>query len=190
MIANNQVKAKSLLNRAALTVAASAFVLSFAVSDCRAEEASLPAMSGITELLVQYTRFGNPKASDECGISNGEMDASLIKSIKSFGVPAISAIEAKPKTENMPRIEILPEIITAKNTGNDCTSWISLTVQTQNSLRIPPINMNRNVLVVYWRGGLIVNSDKAAHARSINEAWDKISNLFSIQYKNDQPPIL
>jgi len=173
-----------------LMVAVLALSFGFAKTATADDDYSMPAMSGIKEIVVQSARIADAKSSGECGISIGALDESFLKSMKSFSIPALSSLEAGPQKNNIARLDILPEIVTAKDPGRDCTSWISLTAQSRNSIIVPPIQAKRNVTIVFWRGGLMVNSGNGVHQQALIDAFDKLSNAFSSQYKNDQPPAL
>jgi hypothetical protein len=152
--------------------------------------ATAPAMSGVQEVLLQYAKIGNNAKAGACTVTPGEITSALYASLKSYNVPAVSVIDAKPAMIGVARIELIPEIVSLNSQGVDCTSWVSLVAQTQNTLRIQPIETPRSVIVTYWRGGMLVNSNQTTHPHAIKEAFEKLSSQFSQQYKLDQPPEL
>jgi len=170
-----------------LKVAAVLFAASFLPSNLYAQ-ASAPGMFDVKEVVIQYARFANPKASDVCGLTREGVNTLLIKTLADGLVPAISVADAKPPMMGVARIEIVPEISTISNQGLDCTSWVSLTAQSQNNVRIPPIDAMRNVTVVYWRKGTLTMTDQSLHSGTVADLLQKMATDFAQRYLLDQPP--
>jgi len=152
--------------------------------------ATAPALSNVKEMIVQNVRTGGvlAKSKRNCGINSEALTSHLIKLLKNYGLPAFSPVEAKPAQMDVARIEIHPEVVTSNSQDVECTSWVSLSAQTQNALRVPPVETPRSVVVTYWRGGLMVNSLETAHAHVVAEAFEKLVRQLSSQYNRDQPP--
>ncbi len=151
---------------------------------------SAPALLGVQEVLLQYARFGSDKAEEACGVTRGEVEKYLQKSLAILGVPVVAMIDAKPPMLGVSRIDLLPEIVSYGGHGAECTSWVALTAQTQNTIRIPPVETPRSVTVTYWKAGMLVNSNTANHSTIILDAFGRLGDKFSRQYKLDQPPPL
>lgn len=167
-------------------------VLSFCLAPLAAQaEGSAPALLGIQEILVKQPKLGDDASSDICGLSANDMSDLILKKLKEDGAPAYSALEAPAiQTGTTSRIDLSPEVVTLERQGFDCTSWISLTAQSRETLTIVPVRVPRSVYVTYWRGGLIVSSTQTSHRRAVNDALGKLAVQFSRQYRNDQPPPL
>ncbi len=155
-----------------------------------AQEASAPAMMGVKEVIVQYAHIGNPKTADDCGLSREELAGILNKTLADYGVPAIGVTDAKPPTLGVARIDLLPDIFTLSSQGLDCVSWIALTAQSQNTVRILPVDALRNVTVTYWHDGIMVATNPTAHEHAVGEAVEKLAKQFARQYVLDQPPTI
>jgi len=147
-----------------------------------------PSMFGVQEIVVQYAHFTNPKDADACGLVREDLAAVLNKSLQIDSIPATAASEAKPQMLGVARIELVPEIAPVNSQSLDCTSWISLTAQSQGGLHIPPIETPRSVTVVYWHQGLMVSSGQSTHAHAVEEALERMAHAFAKQYRIDQPP--
>jgi len=154
-----------------------------------AQGGSAPAMFDVREVVIQFTSFGDPETANSCGLSREELASMLNKTLQDNGVPAIPVTEANPPVIGTARIELLPEIFSFNSQGLDCTSWVSLTAQSRNSLHIPPVNISRNVTVTYWRQGLLLSSSQATHEHIVSDALQKLTLQFARQYRLDQPAV-
>lgn len=155
-----------------------------------AQQGSTSAMAQVKEVLLQFANFGNTKASGECGLSREGLNDDLQRTLKLGSVPYVPVNEAKPAMLGVARIDLIPEVITVYNDALGCTSWVSLGAQSKASVRIPPVDMPRNVTISYWRGGQMISSNQTSHARLVTEAIQKLAKQFSEQYRLDQPPPL
>ena len=156
--------------------------------DCLAYEGAAPALSNVKEMLVQNVRTGGTSAAKGCGVNQEALLAVLIKDLKNYNLPAFSLIEAKPSQMDMARIELLPEVITSNTQGVECTSWVALTAQSLATVRIPPVETPRNIVVTYWRGGILVSSAETSHGQVVADNFDKLARQLSLQFNRDQPP--
>jgi len=148
---------------------------------------SAPALSGVTEIVVQPTRFTNPEAAQSCGLSSSAITNDLAKFAKEYGAPASNVAEAKPALIGAARVELASEITTLLTQDAECLSFVSAWAQTRNTMAIAPIKAARNVTILYWKNGLLVKSTEPGHARLIKDVLDKLARSFAEQYKVDQP---
>lgn len=155
-----------------------------------AQNGTAPGMFNVKDVIVQFARFGDPETADSCGLSREDLAAALNKTLKDKGVPATPVTEAEPPVLGAARIELVPEVFSFNSQGLDCTSWLSLTAQSQNSVHIPPVDISRNVMITYWHEGVLLSSSQATHERIIGEALQRLGQKFAQQYKLDQPPAL
>jgi|GEM_PF-1727237 len=165
-------------------------LLAFVPLPSHAYEGAAPALSGVEEILVQSVRAGGNAAGKTCGVNEDVLTKKLVKSLKSFNTPAVSVIDAKPSKIGVARVEVIPEVMTSGSQGIECTSWVSFSVQTYQTLRVPPVETPRNVIVTYWRGGLMVTSVTMSHLQVLSDAFDRLAEQFGKQYRLDQPPPL
>ena len=149
-----------------------------------------PAMADIEGIQVQPGRMGNKSASDNCGLSSGEIAAQVLALLKGSQLPVYSLMETPQAMSGKIRIELHPEIMTLNPQGVDCISWVSLYAQSRSTLIVPPSRTPRNVTVNYWRGGLLVSSTQISHPRAMKEALEKLTGQMVRQYRLDQPPAL
>ncbi|HEU0118801.1 MAG TPA: hypothetical protein VFR09_09235 [Alphaproteobacteria bacterium] len=153
-------------------------------------QGSAPAMFDVKEVVVQFARFENPKSADACGLVREELNTILMKALTDNSVPAIAVSDAKPPMMGVARIELVPEIASISNSTLDCTSYISLTAQSQNNVAVPPVDTPRSVTVVYWRKGVMAASDQSLHSKTVGDVLKKMVLDFSQRYRTDQPPVL
>lgn len=153
-------------------------------------QGAAPGMSGVQEVVVQYARFVDPKAADNCGLQRETITNSIVKNLTDSNVPAMASANAKPPMMGVARIELVPEISTISNGGLDCTSWVSLTAQTSSNARIPPIDVLRNVKIVYWQQGVLLASAQSTHPEQLRDTMQTMALQFGRQYRLDQPPVL
>ncbi len=161
-----------------------------APSLAHAQGGSAPAMFNVKEVVVQYAHFGDPETADTCGLSREELAAALVKTLKDDNVPAMPAAEANPPMIGNARIELVSDIFSFNSQGLDCTSWVSLTAQSRNSVHIPPVDISRNVTITYWHEGALLSSSQATHQHIISDTLQKLARHFAQQYKLDQPTIV
>lgn len=150
---------------------------------------SAPALLGVQEIIVRAERIGDEDAAGSCLSQIGDGADLVLKKLKEDNLPAFSVMDA-PSNTSAARIDLQPEILTLQRQGLDCISWVSLTAQSRETLQVLPVRPTRNVMVTYWRGGLIVSSTRIAHPRAVGEALAKLAQGFSRQYRADQPPPL
>lgn len=169
-------------------------VLAAATNGTAGMEGAAPALSGVGEMVLQTARVGGSSSTattNACAVGRGEIETLLFKILKNYGLPVVQAMKAMPQRLDVARVNIVPEIVTASSSdGGECTAWISISVQTDSTVTVPPIPTPRNVLVTYWRGGLLVNGSATANARAVSDALDKLARQLTQQYKLDQPPKL
>lgn len=149
-----------------------------------------PSLLGIQEVLVKAAHLGNGPASDTCGLSGSKISDLIIKELKTNQIASYSDMSAPVHNMVVARVELLPEVVTLYGQGLDCTSWISLSAQTRESVTIPPIKAPRSVSIIYWRGGLLISSGQSTHPQAVNEALEKLTASFAKKYHYDQPPPL
>ena len=149
-----------------------------------------PAMYNVKEMQMQHGRIANPTASANCGTSSGEIATMFMNAFKVDGLPVFSVLGAPPPKQGVARIDIYPDVVTLQPREKECVSWVSLTAQSKELLRIVPIDTPRNLITNYWSGGLMVGSGVSGHPAALNEAVQKLTAQFSRQYRLDQPPSL
>jgi hypothetical protein len=153
-------------------------------------QGAAPSMYNIKEIIVQYAHFSDPKSADACGLVREDIAALLDKALHGDSVPAIPVASANPPMIGSARIELVPEIASMGDQGLDCTSWVSLTAQSQSNVRIAPVDTPRSVTVVYWHQGTMVASGQPVHEHAVGEVLEKMAHKFAQQYRIDQPPEL
>lgn len=164
-------------------------VLGLASPQANAQGAA-PGLFNVREIVVQYANFANPKGADSCALVREELAAAIFKILKDSSVPVILASEAKPPMMGIARVNLVTDISTIDNQGLDCTSWVSMTAQTQSNAVIQPIETSRSFTAVYWKQGLLLGSGQATHARLVTETLQNMAKKFAQQYRVDQPPEL
>ncbi len=172
-------------------LAAAAVLASSASFPALAYEGAAPSLSGVGEMLLRSPHVGNREAAEACGVGRGEFMDALAQSLKSSGVTVIRESGAKPPVIGVARIDVVPEIVVLSKRGvGDCTSWISLSAQTNNTIRIPPVEAPRSVTVVYWKKGILVSSGETAHSRTVSNEMAGLGRDLGNQHRVDQPPAL
>ena len=152
-----------------------------------AASGAAPALYGTKEFLIHPVHFANPSISNECGLSSDEFVSLLKTDFLGANIPAVTEAEAKPVAGSQTRVDLVTEIVSI-NEGLDCRSWVSISAQTDNNLAIPPVDILRNVNVVYWHQGSLINSTQAVHQKSLAAALDKMVTALSKQFYADQRP--
>ena len=143
------------------------------------------AMFSVQAVNLDYVHFGNPKASEDCGLARDDVSNAVKAALQASNLPTVTLAQPKPPIISVARVEVIPEI-TSINQGLDCVSWVSLSAQTENNLTIPPVEILRNVTISYWRQGALINSGQSIHQRAVVEAFQKMAASFGKQYRQDQ----
>jgi hypothetical protein len=151
-----------------------------------AQQIAAPSLFEVREVLVRDVNIGNAKSASACGLSGDELNAVVTKTLRDNDVTALLASKAEPMMIDVARIEMVPEIVPADSGGLDCSSWVSLAAQSQNTLRVPPVDAPRTVTVVYWRQGMMVTSIQSSHNALIGQTLEKMALQFVRKYKQDQ----
>jgi hypothetical protein len=189
MSANKNSHFKNILRHAATGFLAFAFVTILTPMQAHAQSAA-PALFDVKDIVLQGTRFGDPKVADSCGLVREDLGKIILKVLQDNSLPAENAADAKPAMIDQARIDLRPEVFSFNNGGLDCVSWVSLTADSQNNLRVPPVDATRSVSVTYWRQGLLLTSGQSVHARVVGEALQKLAIQFAQKFRLDQPPAL
>lgn len=163
---------------------------SLAVASAASAQGTLPAMSGVTEIILQPARVANREHAEKCGLSDTLIADTLLKLLKADALPVYTLMDRQERDPRIARIDLLPEISTLLLHNVDCVTFVTLSAQSKQPMRIPPIERARNVQTVYWRNGVMFNSTQISHAEITGNALQKLAAQFSRQYRLDQPPKL
>ncbi|MDR3451072.1 MAG: hypothetical protein P4M15_15240 [Alphaproteobacteria bacterium] len=150
-------------------------------------QGAAPEMFGVREVIVDYARFTDPKASDACGLTREEVSRVMAKALTGSGVPAIPVAEAKPLSLGVARIELMPQIASHAGDNLDCISWVTLAAENRANVVVPPVPTLRGVTIVYWRQQSMVSSSQSQHAPATDDVLEKMAGQFAQQYRLDQP---
>ena len=151
-------------------------------------QGAAPALFGVREIVIQYAHFLYPQASNSCGLVRDNLADELNKVLQGANLPAVSTAIAKPPQIGVARIDLLPEVVSTNSEGLDCTSWVSLTAQSQSNVKVQPVDVLRNVTIGYWHEGTMIASGQSVHAHLVTETLQKMATEFAEQYKLDQRP--
>ncbi len=159
-------------------------------SPASAAGAAVSDMFGVREVILDFTQFDDPRASDTCGLSRQLIADTIAANLQGTSVPAIPVNEARPPVAGIFRINLVPLVSTYVDETLGCVSWISLSAENRVSLMVPPLNVQRAVLAVFWRGHLKVVSTHSTHTPKVVAAVKSLVEKFAQQYRADQPPEL
>lgn len=160
-----------------------------AFTPCMAQAAGAAAsLFGVKGVVVQSVVFSNKKIADACNLNSDSLMQVVKKSLQTNGVPAVTAAEVNLDTITPAHIDLLPEVTSMDNQGFDCTSWISLSAQTNSNVIVPPIDTLRNVVVLYWHDGSLVETSQVLHERTLEDSLQKMTMRLADKFKADQPP--
>jgi hypothetical protein len=153
-------------------------------------QGAAPEMFGVSEVIIEYARFDDPKTANGCGLSREEIASALVESFAGTTVPTVAAVEARPPVMGIARIQLIPEISTYMNENFDCISWVSLSAESHANTVIPPINTLRSITAIYWRQHAKVASGQSNHSQQVKALLKKLADQFAQQYRLDQPPVI
>ncbi|HBM90403.1 MAG TPA: hypothetical protein DD400_00765 [Rhodospirillaceae bacterium] len=162
----------------------------FALTSPACAKGSMMGLAYIREIVLQPPRLGKPADSKKCDVSENDIPNFILPKLKSDGLPIFSLLDAPVPAEKTARIYLVPEIITMEIKRTACVSYLSMIAKSKETLDIPPIKVPRNVTVAYWKGGLMLHSSAAGHKRVVQRGFEKLSELFSRDYRLAQPPDL
>jgi hypothetical protein len=150
-------------------------------------QGAAPALYGVHDIILHNTHFLYPQAADSCALLADNLAATIDGVMLDLKVPVTLASVAKPPQFGTSRIELMPEVATMNSEGLDCTSWVSLSAQSQTNVKIMPVETLRNVTVIYWHKGVLVNSGQSGHAAIVDGVLKKFAVQFAQDYKAAQP---
>ena len=156
----------------------------------QAQNAAAPEMFGVREVVVEYTRFDNPKTADTCGLSRDALNTLIARTLAGTSVPAVASVDVKPPSIGMARIQLIPEISTRTDDSLNCISWVSLSAESHANVVIAPIATPRSATIVYWRQHALAAGGQSTHIQAVNIVLEKMVEQFAQQYRLDQPPEL
>jgi hypothetical protein len=154
----------------------------------RAQETAAQSLYDVKEIVVRPVRFDDPETAKSCRLAGEDLDAAILKELQDNGLPAIAESNARPTVIDSARIMLVPQIIPYNSQGMDCVTWVSLSAETRNHLRVLPVEIPRVVNVVYWRRGEMVASAVSVHDDHVNAALHAMIREFGQRYKQAQPP--
>ena len=157
-------------------------------SSAHAQESAAQALYGVKEILVRPVHFDDPTAAKTCRLTEEELDSTIMQELKDNGLPVTPEKDAKPTLGEVPRILLVPQIVPYNNQGLDCVTWVALSAETRNHLRVLPIEIPRVVNVIYWRRGEIVASAVSVHGDHVEASLHNMIHQFGQRYTLSQPP--
>ena len=159
-----------------------------AVPAAEAQESAAQGLYGVREILVRGVHFDEPAVAKSCRLTSEDLDATILQELKDNGLPAIPENNARPTTSEMPRILLVPQIVPYNSQGLDCVTWVALSAETRNHLRVLPIEVPRVINVIYWRHGEIVASANSVHGEHVATSLHNMIHEFGVKYAQAQPP--
>lgn len=165
-------------------------VLALAIvpSCAKAQESAAQGLYGVKEILVRSVAFDDPQIAKICRLTVDDLNDTILQELKDNGLPAIPEKNARPQMAETPRILLVPQIVPYNNQGLDCVTWVALSAETKNHLRVLPIEIPRVVNVIYWRRGEIVASAVSVHGDHVNASLHNMIHQFGQKYMLAQPP--
>jgi hypothetical protein len=151
-------------------------------------QGAAPELFGVHEIVVEFAKFPQAKASETCGLTREEIAADIMRGFAGSPIPAVSVVDAKPPSLGVARIELVPEISSRSDETLNCTSWISLSAESRANTIISPVTTLRSITAVYWRQHTIATSSEAAHPKTVDDIIQRMAAQFAQQYLADQPP--
>jgi hypothetical protein len=153
-------------------------------------QGAAPELFGVREVSVEYARFDDPKMATTCGLSREHIAEVLNKALTGTGVPYFAAVDAKPQTLGVARIQLIPQISSYTGDNLSCVSFVSLSAQSHTNAVIPPVPTLRSAVVIYWEQHTRVATNQSLQVEKIDEVLQKMATQFAQQYRLDQPPDL
>jgi len=166
-------------------VAVALMVVPFAA---KAQESAAQALYDVREILVRPVHFDDPALAKTCRLDGEDLDTLIMSELKDNGLPAIAEAKAQPSTFSMARIILVPQIVPYNSQGLDCVTWVALSAESRNHLRVLPVEIPRIVNVIYWRQGELVASAVSVHGEHVTSSLHNMIHHFGDRYKLSQPP--
>ena len=165
-------------------------VLAIAVFAFSAEAQESAAMSlyGVKEILVRPVHFDDPATAATCRLKSDELDELIMKELHDGDLPVFAEADARPSTADVARIILVPQIVPFNSQGFDCVTWVSLSAESRNHLRVLPIEIPRVINVIYWRHGELVASAVSVHFDHVTASLHNMIHDFAQRYALAQPP--
>ena len=157
-------------------------------STAMAQESAAQGLYGVREILVRPVKFDDPALAKSCRLESEDLDALIMSELKGNGLPVFAEKDARPSTGDVARIILVPQIVPFNSQGLDCVTWVAMSAESRNHLRVLPIEIPRVVNVIYWRFGELVTSAVSVHGDHVTASLHNMIHHFGDRYKAAQPP--
>jgi hypothetical protein len=176
------------LRKMAMAFVGGALLATVGTSAAWAQESAAQSLYGVKEILVRHVRFDQNDVAKSCRLIDTELDEIIMKELQDGGVPVVAEADAKPSMMDEARIMLVPQIVPYNSQGYDCVTWVALSAESRNHLRVLPVEIPRIVNVIYWRHGELVTSAVSVHADHVFAALHSMIHEFALRYAAAQPP--
>lgn len=149
---------------------------------------SAQSLFGIGEILVRPVHFDDPAEAKSCRLIGEDLDETIMRELKDKGLPVYPEANSPPSTISVARIILVPQIVPHNSQGQDCVTWVALSAESRNHLRVLPVEIPRIVNVVYWRQGEVVASAISVHGEHVTSVLQNMIHHFGDKFKQAQPP--
>lgn len=167
-----------------------ALLLSCLASGSSFAQGFASGLFGIGQVVVNAPVFHDFAAAQTCRLSEEGVQSIFDKAFAGTRFPAVSPTEGRVMKDGAARASLVTEIHSHVDEILGCVSWISLSVESQVVLSIPPIMAPRNVTVVYWRSAAKAFSGQSVHTEKIEEVLGQMAERLARQYEFSQPAAL
>lgn len=162
--------------------------LLFSTVSANAQESAAQSLYGVKEILVRPVHFDDAALAKSCRLDGAALDATIMSELKSNALPVVAEAEARPSTVDTARIILVPQIVPFNSQGLDCVTWVALSAESRNHLRVLPVEVPRIINIVYWREGTLITSATSIHDDHVNAALHNMIHRFGQSYTLAQPP--
>ncbi|MGB4101788.1 MAG: hypothetical protein WBK91_07795 [Alphaproteobacteria bacterium] len=125
-----------------------------------------PPLFMLKEVFIDYPILVDPKVSSDCGLTRESMLTALQRNLQDPGldVMALHPTHARSGT----RVALTVEIMSVKQ-GRNCISWIDMPFTDKAPVRLPPVNVPRNMTLLFWQQKKVVTSTDERHQPTVND---------------------
>lgn len=193
MSARNVRSVTKRMNKTRAFILSAALLLGFAATamaqDADASSSKLDRLvaplSGATQFILAEPALIDTRNATDCKLDQKAIKQKLQAALlaEKLSLMPDNAV-ARP---DLVRLTLKPEIATLKDGVVNCVSWVALSAQTQNALKLAPNADRKSVEIVYWTRGALIMTPIIDHATGVDDVFSKLARVLARQWRIDNP---
>lgn len=167
------------------TLAFPAFAQDASTSAPNPIEHVIAPLDQIGQIVVAEPNLANAQAATDCNIDPRAVQASISKILSDEKLPVIGA--GVVGETDLLRVVVRPDIATLKEGVINCASYVSLRLESDSTVALPPLTEKKSVAAVMWQRGGLILTPVSDHPAGLRNAFEILARSLVKQYRLDNP---